>query len=68
MCNVQANTILSSLATLFTFILSVLVLKESMTLRKITGVVFCILGETPRPKVCAFGFYSRMPNFLSRLV
>jgi drug/metabolite transporter (DMT)-like permease len=36
---------LSSLATLFTFLLSVAVLKEQFTFRKLTGVALCIIGE-----------------------
>jgi len=42
--SVTANTILSSLATLFTFLLSVAVLRERFTLRKLLGVGLCILG------------------------
>jgi drug/metabolite transporter (DMT)-like permease len=40
----QANTILSSLATIFTFLLSVLVLSEKFTYRKLAGVTLCVLG------------------------
>mmetsp|Transcript_42545 Transcript_42545/g.70997 ORF Transcript_42545/g.70997 Transcript_42545/m.70997 type:complete len:422 (-) Transcript_42545:50-1315(-) len=46
MTSVTANTILSSLATLFTFLLSVAVLKEQFTFRKLTGVALCIIGTT----------------------
>ena len=42
--NSQANTILSSLATIFTFLLSVLVLSEKFTYRKLAGVTLCVLG------------------------
>ena len=49
----MSNTILSSLAALFTFLLSVLLLGERFTVTKIGGVMLCILG-TLHPEPCVF--------------
>eukprot|EP00238_Polyblepharides_amylifera_P002758 CAMPEP_0196581878 /NCGR_PEP_ID=MMETSP1081-20130531/36181_1 /TAXON_ID=36882 /ORGANISM="Pyramimonas amylifera, Strain CCMP720" /LENGTH=378 /DNA_ID=CAMNT_0041902267 /DNA_START=158 /DNA_END=1294 /DNA_ORIENTATION=+ len=42
--SVTANTILSSLATLFTFLLSVALLSEKFTAKKLSGIALCMLG------------------------
>ncbi|CCI44527.1 unnamed protein product [Albugo candida] len=45
MTSVTSSTIISSTSTVFTLLLSVLVLQEQFTWLKLTGVVLCMLGN-----------------------